>query len=217
MFPKSFKRLIDHFASLPSVGPKMAERLVLYLFKQDKEKLEDFSASLLELKNNLKYCRRCFNISEGDLCEICLDKNRDEKIICVVEEPLDVIAIERTRRFHGLYHVLGGTLIPSPDSPAKNLKLRELEKRVEDEKPQEIILATNATTEGEATALYVKKMLKDSGINPRAIDGSDLQTNINTPNGAGVKITRLARGLSSGSDLEYIDEITLVSAIENRK
>lgn len=193
MFPKSFKKLIDHFSSLPSIGPKHAERLVLYLFKQNKDKIADFSESLKNLKS-LGFCKKCFNISESELCGICSDKKRDQKTICVVEEPLDIIAIERTRKYNGLYHVLGGILEPGKNG-ANNLKFNELEKRVRDEKIEEVILATNPTTEGDATALYIARMLKS------------LET----------KTTRLARGLSTGGDIEYADEITLGSAILNRK
>ncbi|MDQ1283755.1 MAG: recombination protein RecR [Patescibacteria group bacterium] len=194
MYPKSFKKLIDHFSSLPSVGPKMAERLVLYLFKQDKEKLMDFSESLANLKTNLRYCKKCFNISEGDLCEICRSGGRDQKTILVVEEPLDIIAIERVKKYDGLYHVLGGVISPNPKSK-NDLKISELEKRVKEGQIEEVILATDPTTEGDATALYAARALKDSGV----------------------KITRLARGLSTGGDIEYADEITLGSAILNRK
>lgn len=193
MFPKSFKKLIDHFASLPSIGPKHAERLVLYLFRQDKDKITDFSESLKNLKS-LVFCKKCFNISEGDLCEICTDTKRDQKIICVVEEPLDIIAIERTKKYNGFYHVLGGVLEPGKNG-GNNLKFSELEKRIKDERIEEVILATNPTTEGDATALYIIRMLKPLGI----------------------KTTRLARGLSTGGDIEYADEITLGSAILNRK
>jgi recombination protein RecR len=194
MYPKSFKKLIDHFSALPSIGPKMAERLVLHLFKKDKEVLFDFAKSLEELKTNLRYCQKCFNISEGDLCLVCLDKNRDQKTICVVEEPLDVIAIERTKKYQGLYHVLGGVLDPIKNGNQGSLKLPELEKRVREEKIEEIILATNPTTEGDATALYIQRILKEDNV----------------------KITRLARGLSNGGDIEYADELTLGSAITNR-
>jgi recombination protein RecR len=194
MFPKSFKKLIDHFSSLPSIGPKHAERLVLYLFKQDKEKLRDFSETLKNLKTNLGSCKRCFNLSEGDLCEICKDQKRNQKTICVVEEPLDIIAIERTKKYDGIYHVLGGVIEPGKNGNS-NLRFDELEKRVSNEKIEEVILATNPTTEGDATALYIARFLKPLNI----------------------KTTRLARGLSTGGDIEYADEITLGSAILNRK
>jgi len=191
MFPKPFKKLIENFAALPSVGPKMAERLVLYLFKQDKSKLKEFSENLLAIQD-LKSCQRCFNIAEGDLCEICKDLQRDQKTICVVEEPLDIISIERTGTFKGLYHVLGGVIFAGKD---ENLKIAELMKRIQKDKPEEIILATNPTTEGDATALYLKKKLSAYPV----------------------KLTRLARGLSTGGDIEYADEITLSSALTNRR
>jgi recombination protein RecR len=193
MFPKSFKKLIDHFASLPSVGPKMAERLVLYLFKQESSKLKEFAESLDELKN-LNECQRCFNIAENDLCEICKNNQRDQKTICVVEEPLDIISIEKTGTYKGLYHVLGGVIFLGNENTP--LKITELLERIEKEEIQEIILATNPTTEGDATALYLKGKIKKF------------------PN---LKITRLARGLSTGGDIEYADEITLGSAITNRR
>jgi recombination protein RecR len=193
MYPKPFKKLIDHFASLPSVGPKMAERLVLYLFKQQPEKLVDFAKTISELKTNLKYCKQCFNISEGDLCLICADTTRDQKIICVVEEPLDIFAIEKTKKFAGLYHVLGGVIEPTENN--NKLKISELEQRVQRNGVTEIILAMNPTTEGDATALYVARSFKEVDI----------------------IVTRLARGLSTGGDIEYADELTLSSAIQNRR
>jgi recombination protein RecR len=193
MFPKSFKKLIDQFASLPSVGPKMAERLVLYLFKQDDSKLKEFAQSLEELKN-LNECQRCFNVAEENLCEICKNPQRDQRTICVVEEPLDIISIEKTGIYKGLYHVLGGVIFLGNENAP--LKINELIERIKKEDTQEIILATNPTTEGDATALYLKGKLKEF---------------------SGLKITRLARGLSTGGDIEYADEITLGSAIANRR
>lgn len=194
MYPKSFKKLIEHFASLPSVGPKMAERLVLYLFKQQAEKLSDFASCLDSFKSSLKHCQKCFNISEDDLCYICQEKDRDQTKICVVEDPLDVIALEKTRKYDGLYHVLGGVL-DTVKMNSSDIKFSELEKRIGEEKISEIILATNPTTEGDATALYITRMLKDKDV----------------------KITRLARGLATGGDIEHADELTLSSAITNRK
>lgn len=192
MYPKSFKKLIDHFSSLPSVGPKMAERLVLFLFKQDAEKLKDFSESLADLKN-LRTCQKCFNIAEGTLCEICKNTRRDQKTICVVEDPLDIISIEKTGTYKGLYHVLGGVVLFT--SEKNDLKINELLERIKPEKIEEIILAVNPTTEGDATALYLKSKLKEFGI----------------------RITRLARGLATGGDIEYADEITLSAALVNRR
>lgn len=194
MFPKSFQKLIDHFASLPSVGPKMAERLVLHLFKQDQAKLDDFSETLSALKRNISYCKQCFNISENGLCAICRDLKRDTSIICVVEEPLDIIAIEKTRQMRGLYHVLGGT-INAPADKNNQLKIKELLNRLKNNGVKEVIIATNPTTEGEATALYLARFIKPLNI----------------------KTTRLARGLPTGGDIEYADEATLRGAIEGRK
>ncbi len=195
MYPKSFQKLIDYFATLPSVGPKMAERLVLYLFKQDKIILADFGEALAKLKISLRSCTRCGNISEEELCEICKDKKRDHLKICVVEEPLDIVAIEKTRKYNGLYHVIGGTLSGLKNATAPQLRLKELEKRIVEEKTEEIILAMNPTTEGDATSLYVMRAIKPLGVTA----------------------TRLARGLSTGGDIEYADELTLSSAILNRK
>ena len=194
MFPKSFQKLIDHFAALPSVGPKMAERLVLYLFKQEQEKLDEFSEIIKNLKRNIHFCKQCFNISENGLCAICQDKKRDGSIICVVEDPLDVISLEKTRRMRGLYHVLGGT-INAPVDKNNPLKIKELLTRLKKEKISEVIIATNPTTEGEATALYLARFIKPLNI----------------------KTTRLARGLPTGGDIEYADEATLSGAIEGRK
>ncbi|HUD08823.1 MAG TPA: recombination mediator RecR [Candidatus Saccharimonadales bacterium] len=194
MFPKSFQKLIDHFAALPSVGPKMAERLVLYLWKYDQEKLDDFSEIIKNLKRNIHFCKQCFNISENGLCAICQDKKRDGSIICVVEDPLDVISLEKTRRMRGLYHVLGGT-INAPVDKNHPLKIKELLARLKKEKISEVIIATNPTTEGEATALYLARFIKPLNI----------------------KTTRLARGLPTGGDIEYADEATLGGAIEGRK
>ncbi len=192
-YPKVFQSLISHFSSLPSVGPKMAERIVLFLFKQDKEKLQSFAASL-EALQHLKTCTRCFHIAEKELCDICADARRVPDTLCVVEEPLDVIAIERTGTYQGLYHVLGGLLDGGQES-GKNLRIAELIQRAKNDGVKEIILATNPTTEGDLTALYLKKKLEPFKI----------------------KITRLGRGMATGGDIEYADELTLVSSLTNRK
>lgn len=194
MFPKTFKKLIENFSSLPSVGPKMAERLVLFLFKQNKEKIKDFSENLLALQK-LSSCKKCFNIAEDELCEICKNSKRDQSIICVVEEPLDIISIERAGAYRGLYHVLGGVIFSNADN--KDLKISELLARIKKENIKEVILATNPTTEGDGTALYIKRKIKD-------LD-------------AKLKISRLAKGMSTGGDIEYADEATLSAALTNRK
>ncbi|MFZ2193495.1 MAG: recombination mediator RecR [Candidatus Moraniibacteriota bacterium] len=195
MYPKSFKKLIDNFAALPAIGPKMAERLVLFLFKQDSQKLAEFARSLEDFKKNLRHCKKCFNISEEEFCTVCRDSNRDQKTICVVEDTLDIFAIEKTKKYTGIYHVLGGVLNPIKSIETGNLRFKELEKRIQIEKTEEVILATNPTTEGDATALYIMRLLKPTGI----------------------KTTRFARGLSTGADIEHADELTLSSAILNRK
>jgi recombination protein RecR len=192
MYPKAFQKLIKNLSSLPSVGPKMAERLVLFLFKQDIEKIRDFAENLLEIKN-MKVCKKCFNIAEDTLCEYCKDSRRDQHSICVVEEPLDIIALERTKAYQGLYHVLGGVI--QVGDAGTELKIPELIRRIEEEQIKEVILATNPTTEGDATALYLKRKMQPLEI----------------------KITRLGRGLSTGADLEYADELTLSEALTNRK
>jgi recombination protein RecR len=172
----------------------MAERLVLYLWKYDQDKLDDFSETLQNLKKNISRCKQCFNISENGLCAICRDLKRDQKTICVVEEPLDIIAIEKTRRMHGLYHVLGGT-INSPADKNNPLKIKELLARLKQKQTEEVIIATNPTTEGEATALYLARLIKPLSV----------------------KTTRLARGLPTGGDIEYADEATLGGSIEGRR
>lgn len=195
MYPKSFKKLIDNFAALPSIGPKMAERLVLFLFKADNEKLSDFAKSLEDFKKNLRHCKKCWNISEEDLCLICRDHSRDQSTICVVEDTLDIFAIEKTKKYTGLYHVLGGVLSPQKIVGSENLHFKDLENRIEKNDIKEVILALNPTTEGDATALYITRNLKDKNV----------------------QVTRLARGLSTGADIEHADELTLSSAILNRK
>ena len=195
MYPKSFKKLIDNFAALPSIGPKMAERLVLFLFKQDNQKLADFAKSLEDFKKNLRHCKKCWNISEDELCAICKDSSRDQSIICVVEDTLDVFAIEKTKKYAGLYHVLGGVLSPQKTVGTENLHFKDLDNRIEKEGISEVILAMNPTTEGDATALYISRTLKDKDI----------------------KITRLARGLATGADIEHADELTLSSSLANRR
>ncbi len=192
MYPQPFQKLIDNFSNLPSIGPKLAERLVLYLFKQNDNQIKELSQNINNLKN-LKTCSRCFNLSENNLCKICRDSQRDQKTLCVVEDPLDIFAIERTKTYTGLYYVLGGTA-ENPEK-IKYLKIPQLLQRIKKENIKEIIIATNPTTEGDLTALYLKRKLKPFQL----------------------KVTRLARGLSTGGDIEYADEITLSSALDNRK
>lgn len=191
MYPESVQRLINQFSSLPGVGPKMAERLVLFLFKQNKEKIDEFVHDLDSIKN-ISSCRRCFNITQDELCTICADRNRDNTKLCIVEEPLDIIPIERSRSFDGIYHVLGGTI---KKRDADNLTITQLIKRIETEKFSEVLIATNFTTEGDMTAMHLTRKLKEFDVT----------------------ITRLARGLATGSDIEYADDMTIRSAITNRE
>jgi recombination protein RecR len=185
---------IDELSKLPSIGRKTAQRLALYILKSEMNSVENLITSIRDLKTKLKFCEACFNLSVEDKCEICKSSKRDSSIICVVEEASDIMAIEKTHEFNGLYHVLGGVLNPlmgiSPDS----LKIRELLKRFELETVQEVILALNPDTEGEATSLYLANLIKPIGI----------------------RITRLARGLPIGGDLEFADEATIGRAMLGR-
>lgn len=185
---------IEELSKLPGIGKKTAQRLALFILKLDDDKVENFLRSIKDLKSKLKYCGRCFNLSEEDLCDICTSTKRDISIICVVEEASDVIAIEKTHEFNGLYHVLGGVLSPLSGVTPDSLNVKHLIKRFENEDIKEIILALNADTEGETTALYLAKL-----INPLKI-----------------KVTRIARGLPIGGDLEFADNATIGRALINR-
>ena len=185
---------IDELNKLPSIGKKSAQRLALHMIKQEKEELETLISALKNLKDNIKFCKNCFNISSADLCSICSNPKRSSDLICVVEEASDVIAIENTNEFSGKYHVLGGVLSPLSGIGVEDLKIKELLKRLKKEEVKEIILALNPNTEGETTSLYLAKLLKPHEI----------------------KITRLARGLPIGGDLEFADEATIGRAVLNR-
>ena len=194
--PKAVQRLIDEFSRLPGIGPKSASRLTYFLLRGDGRQPLDLAQALTELKEQTRFCSVCFNITDAhdDPCPICADPARNTGAICVVEEPLDVLALERTGGFKGRYHVLHGALSPVEGVGPEDLKIRELVVRVKSVPVREIILATNISLEGEATAMYVQKQLA----------------------GLGVKVTRLARGLPVGGDLEYADETTLMRALEGR-
>jgi len=197
MYPKSFSNLIEHFASLPSVGPKMAERLVLHIFKQSPEDIKTFAESLEGL-TQLTSCKRCHTISDQEYCSICRDIQRDDSVLCVVEDALDALSIERAGVFQGKYHILGGLIKMGKEGQdnASELTLVHLLKRLKEEETKEILLAMNPTTEGELTALYIKRQCSQ------------------LPH---LKVSRIARGLSTGGDIEYADEQTLIGAIQNRK
>ncbi|MEK7653122.1 MAG: recombination mediator RecR [Patescibacteria group bacterium] len=195
-YPSSIQNLINQFAKLPSVGPKTAERLVFYLLKQPESELHQFGEAIENIKGKIKICSRCFNFSENDPCPICADPRRDQKMICLVAKPQDVIALEKTGIYQGVYHVLGGNINPLENIAPENIKINELVGRIKNNGVTEIILALNPDIEGETTALYLVKLLKQF------------------PN---LKITRLARGLPMGADLEYADEVTLENAINGRR
>ncbi len=185
---------IEELSKLPSIGKKTAQRLALHLLKSDKESVESLVNSILELKTKLRFCSRCFNLSEEEFCEICKSQKRDNSVLCVVEDVSDVIAIEKTNEFNGVYHVLGGVLSPLSGVSAESLKIKELLKRFETEDFREIILAINPDTEGETTTLYLAKLIKPLGI----------------------KVSRIARGLPIGGDLEFADEATIGRAVVGR-
>ena len=193
--PPPVLRLIEAFSRLPGIGPKSASRLTYYLIRSQSDEAIELSDALKELRDRIQFCAVCFNITEVSPCPICQSDERDRSMICVVEEPLDVMAIERTREYRGLYHVLHGVISPMDGIGPEDLRVRELIERVATGGVKEIILATNPSLEGENTAMYI-------------------QRKINTP---GVKVTRLARGLPMGGDLEYADEVTLTRALEGRR
>jgi recombination protein RecR len=193
--PRPVTRLINELARLPGIGPKSASRLAFYLLRAAEEQSRELAAALAELKAQTQLCEVCFNITEQSPCPICLDDGRDAGLLCVVEEPLDVVAIEKSRAFHGRYHILHGAISPVEGIGPEDLKIAELIARVEQGEFKEIIVATNATLEGDSTALYLQRRLAD----------------------ANVRLTRLARGLPVGGDLEYTDEITLGRAMEGRQ
>ena len=195
VLPRSVQKLIDEFARLPGIGPKSASRLTFYLLRATDNQALELSGALQELKERTRLCSVCFNITEDDPCPICDDDARDARLLCVVEEPLDVLAIERSRAFNGLYHVLHGDISPVEGIGPEDLRVGELVQRVAAGDFRELILATNPTLEGESTALYLQRRLTDHKV----------------------RLTRLARGLPVGGDLEYTDEITLGRAFEGRQ
>lgn len=195
IYPKSIATLIEHFQKLPSIGPKSAQRLAFHLLKMPMCEIEKFTTAMIEAKQNTHACEVCFNLSSANPCEICSSSNRDSSIICVISETKDLIAIEKTNEYKGLYHVLQGLISPMEGIGAEDIRIKELLKRLTDERVQEIILALSPSVEGEATSLYLSKLVKPFEI----------------------KVSRIAFGLPVGTDLEYADEITLAKAIEGRR
>ena len=195
IYSPSIEKLIEAFEKLPSIGHKTAARLAFHMLNSSEEDINNFVNAITNAKKNLKYCSKCFNISDTDPCIICSNPKRDESIICVVEDVRDIIAMERTHEFNGVYHVLHGSISPMNGVGPDDIKVKELLARLTDGKVKEIILATNPRVEGEATAMYLSKLIKPLGI----------------------KVTRIARGIPVGGDLEYTDEITLMQALEGRR
>lgn len=194
-YPEPIARLIDSYMKLPGIGQKTATRLAFYTIDMKEEVVNEFAKSLLSVKRDLHFCSICGNITEEDPCEICSDPTRDKETILVVEEPKDVMALEKVREYHGLYHVLHGVLSPMEGTGPEDINIASLIQRLHDDQVKEVIIATNATTEGEATAMYMSRLIKPAGI----------------------KVTRLAHGLSVGSDIEYADEVTLLKAVEGSR
>jgi len=196
--PKPVKDLIESFEKLPGIGPKTAQRLTFYLLHVPQGMLEEFASALVNLKKNTVLCSLCHNVAETDPCHICASQTRDHSVICVVEQPLDVLAFERGGKYNGVYHVLHGAISPLNNIGPDEIKIKELIKRIqENAKISEVILATNSNMEGEATAMYIARELKAQS--------------------AKLKITRLAHGLPIGGDVEYADEVTLQRAMEGRR
>jgi recombination protein RecR len=188
-------RLIEELNRLPGIGPKSAQRLTFYLLRAPTEQVEALAEAIKAIKQKLRLCSICLNITDADPCTICTDPERDHTQICVVEEPIDILPLERTRKYRGLYHVLHGVISPSEGIGPDDLKVKELLSRLQGRKVTEVILATNPNLEGEATAMYLQRLIAPLGI----------------------KVTRLARGLPYGADLEYADDVTLSRALEGRQ
>jgi recombination protein RecR len=188
-------RLIEELHRLPGIGPKGAQRLAYHLLRATREEAQALADAIVEVKERIVLCSRCQNTTDADPCLICSDPERDQAVICVVEEPLDILAIERTRSHRGLYHVLHGSISPMEGVGPEQLKVRELLERLRDGSVHEVIMATNPNLEGEATAMYIGRLVQPIGV----------------------RVTRLARGLPVGGDLEYADDLTLARALENRQ
>lgn len=188
-------RLIEEFSKLPGVGRKTAQRLAFHIINMNMNDVEALSKAIVEAKKEIKYCSICYNITDKDPCSMCSNKNRDSGIICVVEDPRDVAAMEKTKEFHGQYHVLNGVISPMDGIGPDMIRVKELIQRLGNQEVREVIMATNPTIEGEATAMYIARLLKPMGI----------------------KVTRIAHGLPVGGDLEYADEVTITKALEGRR
>lgn len=194
-YTKPLARLIEEFQKLPGIGPKSAQRMAFHILKTPSAEVQKFCDAILYAKEKIKYCQTCFNMSSENPCEICTDERRDKHIFCVVSETKDLIALERTREYKGKYHVLQGLISPLDGITPNDLRIKELLERLGKENPEEVILALNPSVEGEATSLYLSRLIKPLGI----------------------KVSRIAFGLPAGADLEYADEVTLARALEGRR
>ncbi len=210
LLPKSIEKLIESFEKLPGIGPKTASRLTFYLLHVPQSELDQFAEALKNLKKATVYCSKCFNIGEEDPCSICADIERDESVVCVVEQPIDILSMEKTGKYKGVYHVLHGAIDPLNNIGPDEIRIAELLERIKSGKIREVILATNPNMEGEATAMYIKREILNLSFSWQA----DKSQNSNK---TGIIITRLAHGLPVGGDLEYADEITLGKALEGRR
>ena len=195
MYAGAVQDLIDELGRLPGVGPKSAQRIAFHLLKLPKEDALRLARAISEMKERVSFCRRCFNVAEGEHCGICLDDRRDSSVVCVVEEPRDIVAVEKTQEYRGRYHVLQGAISPIEGIGPDQLRVKELLARVEPEGITEVILCTNPNIEGEATAMYLARLLAPAGL----------------------RVTRIASGLPVGGDLEYADELTLGRALQGRR
>ena len=194
-FSPSIEKVIEGFAKLPGIGKKTAERLAFHIIQENNKEVQNFLNSIVEAKKSLKVCSKCFNISDTDPCYICKDEKRNKELLCVVEDVRNIIAMERTGEYKGLYHVLGGSLSPMNGVRPEDLHIKELIIRITEDNIKEVILATNPRIEGETTAVYIAKLLKTYNV----------------------KVTRIAHGIPVGGDLEYVDEVTLSRALEGRR
>ena len=194
-FTPSLEQLIEQFARLPSVGRKSAQRLAFHILSMTDEEAKKFTSTILNARKSIHRCEICCNLTDGDVCSVCSSASRDKSTICVVEDPRDVIAIERTHEYNGVYHVLHGAISPMNDINPEDICIKELLLRLSDDTVKEVIMATNPTVEGEATAMYISRLIKPLGVN----------------------VSRLAYGVPVGADLEYADEFTLIRAMEGRK
>ena len=193
-YPASIQDLIKNIAKLPGIGEKTAERLALHILRAPRREAEELAQSLLNIKDKVQFCNKCFALSDSELCSLCCDPARDPSILCVVEQPADMVAIERSGAFRGLYHVLSGALSPMNGIGPENIRIRELMSRIQKDQIQEVVLATATNVEGEATASYIGQLLEKNQI----------------------KVSRIASGVPMGGDLKYVDQVTLKRAMETR-